>query len=491
MNKTAQILLNRFRSQSVWLLTPLFLAFLSAHANGLPPVVAGALEKAGIPQESVSIVIAQAGGGESLLSLNATQPMNPASTMKLVTTYAALKSLGPAYVWKTTVWAGGEIRDGKLQGDLIIRGGGDPYLTLERLWLLQRALRQKGVREINGNLLLDLSLYALPPLDAAAFDGDPLAAYNAVPSPLVVNFNVQNLRLVPEGEAVSIKPEMALPGFRLTSSLRLTDTPCNGWRSQIKARIPDPGISEVVIEGSYARACGEKNLPLNLFEPPFNFALVFRALWEESGGKWQGVVMPGMAPIDMPPLLEFESPPLAEVIRPLNKYSSNIMTRMLFLTLGIKQSGAPATLGKSVAALRGALGNEGLDFPELVLENGAGLSRDERIAAHSMTRLLQAAARSPHFSEFESSLPIAAVDGTMKGRLNGNGSGPGYGAAGHAHLKTGTLKGVKTLAGYVIDRTGRRWAVVFFINHQNAERGAEAQDALVEWVYQNAGGSQP
>lgn len=474
-----------------WLIAPLLLASLLVQANGFPASVTGALEKAGIPQEAVSIVVTEADSGEPLLSLNATQPMNPASTMKLLTTHAALKSLGPAYLWKTAIWAGGEIRDGKLAGDLIIRGGGDPYLTVERLWLLQRALRQKGVREIAGNLVLDLSLYDLPVLDAAAFDGEPLAAYNALPAPLVVNFNVQNLRLSPEGEGVSIKPETPLPGFRLTSALRLTELPCNGWRSQIKTRIPDPGVAEVVFEGSYARACGEKNLALNLFEPPLNFALLFRALWEESGGQWQGAVMPGMAPLEMPPLLEFESPPLAEVIRPLNKYSSNIMSRMLFLTLGIKQSGAPATLGKSVVALRGVLEEEGLDFPELRLENGAGLSRDERISARSMARLLQAAARSPHFSEFESALPIAALDGTMKGRLNGNGNGSGYGAAGHAHLKTGTLKGVKTLAGYVLDRLGRRRALVFFINHPNAERGADAQDALIEWVYQGAGSVQP
>lgn len=483
MNKAAQLLLNKFRRLYGGLL--LFLALLPAHANGLPDSVSLALQKVGIPRDAVSVVIQPTGSGVPLLSLNAEQPMNPASTMKLVTTYAALESLGPAYTWKTALWAGGEIHDGTLQGDLIIRGGGDPYMTLERLWLLQRALRQKGVREINGNLLLDLSLYELPPSDVGAFDGDPLAGHNAVPSPLVVNFNVQNVKLLPEGEAVSIKAEMPLTGIRFTSRLRLTELPCNGWRSQVKAGIPDPGVGEVVFDGSYPRSCGEKSMALNLFEPPLNFAQTFRALWEESGGKWQGGVAPGMAPADAP-LLEFESPPLADVIRPLNKYSSNIMTRMVYLTLGQTKSGAPATLDKSAIAVRETLAAKDLNFPELVLENGAGLSRLERISAHSMSRLLQAASRSRNFSELESSLPIAAVDGTMKNRLNGNVNGSPSGAAGHAHLKTGSLKDVKSLAGYVRDKNGQNWVVVFMINHANAGRGTEAQDALIEWLYQGA-----
>lgn len=465
------------------LLAGLLAAAALARANGYPSTVAAALDKAGIPQAAVAFVVMPAAGGEALLSVNAGQPMNPASTMKLVTTYAALKSLGPAYTWKTSIWADGEIRDGRLDGDLIIRGGGDPYLTIERLWLLQHALRLKGVREIAGDLVLDLSLYELPPLDAGEFDGEPLAAYNAVPSPLVVNFNAQNLLLTVDGDTVRVRPEWPLGNLRFVSNLRLSDEPCNGWRSEVDARIPDPGVPELVLEGSYPRACGEKTLPLNLFEPPFNFVVSFRTLWEESGGKWRGDVAPGMAPVDRPPLLEFESPPLGEMIRPLNKYSSNIMTRMLFLTLGQHASGAPATLGKSVPALHGALREEGLDFPELVLENGSGLSRDERISASSMVRLLQAAARSPYFSEFEAALPIAAVDGTMRKRANG--------AAGHAHLKTGSLKDVRAVAGYVLDRGGQRWALAFFVNHANARDGAEALDALVEWVRSQGADAEP
>lgn len=486
MNKAAQLLLNKFcrRYGALFLFLFLFLAMLPAHANSLPDNVSLALQKANIPQNAVSIVVQPTDGSMPMLSLNAAQPMNPASTIKLLTSYAALEKLGPAYIWKTRVWADGEIRDGKLIGDLIIRGGGDPFLTIERLWLLQRALRQKGVREIEGNLVLDLSLYALPALDAGAFDGDPLATYNAVPSPLVVSFNVQTVRFSVTEDGVQVRADLPLTEIRFVSRLLLTDAPCNGWRSQIKARIADHDVSqasrEVIFEGSYPRSCGEKTTALNLFDPAVNFAQVFRALWEEAGGKLNGKVQPGVAPTDINPLLEFESLSLADILRPLNKHSSNIMTRMVYLTIGQEHFGGAATLEKSALAVREILAARALALPELVLENGAGLSRLERISAQGMTQLLMAAQAGRNFAELESSLPVAATDGTMKSRLNGNGS------AGHAHLKTGSLRDVKALAGYVLDRSGRRWVVVFFINHPNAGQGTEAQDLLIEWVYQGA-----
>ena len=456
-----------------------FIASAQAWAGGLPPPVAEALFRADIPQEAVSVHVQPLDGNAPLLSVNAAQPMNPASTMKLVTSYAALESLGPGYTWKTGFWARGEIRDGRLEGDLIVRGGGDPYLTLERIWLMQRALREKGVREIRGDLVLDLTLYDLPPMDPGAFDGEPLAAYNAVPVPLLANFNVQHVHLLPEGEKVGIRPELPLAGVKFISQLQLTDAPCNGWRDGILASIPDPAMKEVVVfEGGYPRACGEKRLPLNLLEPAQNFAQVFRALWEESGGKWEGRIALGIAPPETAPLLEFESPPLADVIRPLNKHSSNIMTRMLFLTLGQEAFGAPATLGKSAVALREVLLARGLDFPELVVENGAGLSRDERISAESMGRLLLAAYRSPHFSELESALPIAATDGTLKKRFEDSAF------TGRAHLKTGSLRDVRALAGYLVDRNGRRLALAMFVNHANAAQSEAAQAALLNWVYE-------
>jgi len=449
---------------------------VSARAADLPESFTAALRQAGIPLGRVAVVVQPLDAATPLLSHNAEAALNPASVMKLVTSFAALNRLGPGYVWTTDVWADGTIADGVLNGDLVIKGSGDPTLTLERMWLLQRELRARGVRHIRGNLALDLSHFELPPIDPGAFDGEPLALYNAAPGALVANFNATTLRLKPNGNTVWIVPEIALPGVAIRSDITLTDgTACNGWKDALTPSIPDPERRELVISGQYPRGCGEQALSLNLFEPAMTFDFLFRGLWAESGGTLAGQTVPGMAP-ETPPLLRFESPPLTDALTRLNKYSNNLMTRNLFLTLGAESYGAPATLEKGARAVREVLALRGVSTRKLVLENGAGLSRIERISAGALNQLLRAAYRSPLFSEFESALPIVAIDGTLKRRFNGSA------LSGNAHLKTGTLRDVSALAGYVVTVHGERVSFVMLVNHANARRCEAAQRALLEWV---------
>jgi D-alanyl-D-alanine carboxypeptidase/D-alanyl-D-alanine-endopeptidase (penicillin-binding protein 4) len=156
------------------------------------------------------------------------------------------------------------------------------------------------------------------------------------------------------------------------------------------------------------------------------------------------------------------------------------MTRNLFLTLGAESFGAPATLDKGARAVRAALIRQGITVDKLVLENGAGLSRIERVNARLLGELLRAAYASPLFAEFESALPIVAIDGTLKRRFNGSS------LVGNAHLKTGTLRDASALAGYVYTASGRRVAFVMLVNHDHASRAIEAQRALLEWVWNDA-----
>jgi serine-type D-Ala-D-Ala carboxypeptidase/endopeptidase (penicillin-binding protein 4) len=463
-------------------LSGLLLAALSfaAHAESLPSAFTAALKQAGIPLDHVAVVVQPLDANMPLISHNADAALNPASVMKLVTSFAALNQLGPGYVWKTDVWTDGPVRDGVLEGDLVIKGYGDPTLTLERMWLLQRELRARGVRHIRGNLVLDLSYFEFPASDPGAFDGEPLALYNAVPGALVANFNATTLRLKPDGSVVGIEPEVALPGVAIRSDIALTDTvACNGWKDALASNIPDPERRELVVGGSYARGCGEQALSLNLFEPAVTFDFLFRGLWAETGGTLDGQTVPGMAP-ETPPLLRFESPPLTDALIRLNKYSNNLMARNLFLTLGAEAFGAPATLDKSAHAVRADLEQRGISTRKLVLENGAGLSRIERISAGALTQLLRAAWRSPLFAEFESALPIVATDGTLKRRFRGST------LAGNAHLKTGTLRDVSALAGYVDTASGQRVSFVMLVNHARANRSEAAQRALLEWVQAEA-----
>ncbi|HMA11755.1 MAG TPA: D-alanyl-D-alanine carboxypeptidase/D-alanyl-D-alanine-endopeptidase [Steroidobacteraceae bacterium] len=467
------------------LLAGLLLAGLvvTARAAGLPPAFTTALKQAGIPLSHVAVVVQPLAAAKPVLSVNAGAALNPASVMKLVTSFAALSQLGPGYTWKTEVWADGPIADGVLDGNLVIKGYGDPGLTLERMWLLQRELRARGIRHVRGKLVLDLSHFDVPPVDPGAFDGEPFALYNAAPGALVANFNATTLHLRPNGEQVLIEPDVALPGLTLESRLVLDESPeCNAWKDALTPALPDPGL--LVVSGRYARGCGEQTWSLSLFAAPATFDLLFRGLWAEAGGTLDGATVAGTAP-QSAPLLTFASEPLTAALVRLNKYSNNLMARNLFLTLGAEAYGAPATLDKGARAVRAALAQRGVPTQKLVLENGAGLSRIERISADALNQLLRAAYRSPLFAEFESALPIVAVDGTLRRRFNGSTLG------GNAHLKTGTLGDASALAGYVYTAGGERVSFVMLVNHANARRSEAAQRALLEWVHTTPHGLEP
>ena len=454
------------------LVATLCIAF-NAQAAPLPSAVKQALKQAGIPLDSVAIEVRGVGARKPLISLNAKQAMNPASTMKLLTTYAGLELLGPAYTWKTEAWLDGELKDGVLHGDLVLKGYGDPKFTIEQFWLWLAELRARGLREIHGNLVLDRSFFDLPPHDPAAFDNDPVRAYNVGPDALLLNFNTLRLRYLPDGGKLNVITEPPLDGIRLDN--RLTPGPaggCDGWDDRV---IVQPSGDSIVLQGGYPGECGEREHNLSVMSHTRYVEAMFRALWKELGGTLNGELREGTTRGDAKLFSTHYSEPLSAIIRDINKFSNNVMARQLFLTLGASDK---SSIDRSVQVMQDWLQKQQLDFPELVLENGAGLSRTERISAAHLAQLLQHAAAHPLSAEFEASLPILGMDGSVKKRLKESPS------AGHAHLKTGTLEGVKTIAGYVRSKSGKEWVVVFFINHPNAKLGQDAQDALIEWVQQ-------
>lgn len=469
-----------------WLALPLAAAAGEAH---LPPTVAAALKAAGIPQSAVGIEVQDVGNAQPRLALNGGQPLNPASLMKLATTLAALETLGPAYTWRTEAFAAGPVENGVLAGDLYLRGAGDPKLTYDRLWLLLRELRGRGLREIRGDLALDRSLFALPEHDAAAFDGKPLRPYNVGPDALLFNFATVHLTLVPQTGAVRVLADPLPASYEVVSRLRLVNRPqCGEWREALEARLL---AGQIVLSGDFPLVCGEKRWHLAGLPNATLLHGYFTRLWQELGGQFSGKVREGTVPATAILLAATESPPLGEIVRDINKFSNNVMAQQLYLSLGTKvgatagnprgtDSAVPLTPELAEAALRGWLAAHGLDFPELVIDNGAGLSRRSRISAASLARLLQAGWASPEMPEYLASLPIAAIDGTLKKKLNGNG------AAGRAHLKTGSLEGVRGIAGYLLDRTGRRHVVVFMVNHPQAAEAQPAFDALMEWLSRGA-----
>ena len=451
-----------------------------AYDERLPAPVAAALNAAGISQASVAVLVQEVGVNLPRVSVNAGRSMNPASVMKLLTTYAALELLGPAYTWRTEAYATGAIDNGILAGDLVLKGHGDPKLNLESFWLLLRQLRARGLRDIQGDLVLDRSHFERVDHDPGGFDQEPLRPYNVGPDALLLNFKSVRFQFVPDADrqTVALLAEPQPVQLDVVNLVKLGAGPCNDWRAALRPEFfSHDGNARLVFTGTYPAACGEKSWHFGLLDHPQYVHGVFRQLWQELGGSLGGGLRDGAVPPGARLLAASESPALAEVARDINKFSNNVMARQVFLTLGAETGRRPARAEDADAAIRAWLAQKGLNLPELVLENGAGLSRRERISAEGLARLLQAAFKSPVMPEFISSLPLTAVDGTMQKRLKERG------VAGRAHVKTGTLEGVKSIAGYVLDAKGRRQIVVFFVNHANAGGAQPAQDALLQWVY--------
>jgi len=459
---------------------------LQAAAGNLPAPVAQALGVAGIPVAATAVWVREVDAATPRVAVNARLALNPASTMKLVTTYAALDMLGPAYVWKTEAFAVGTLSDGVLNGELYLKGGGDPKLTYDQFARLLRQIRARGIREIRGDLVLDRSAFVANGADPGRFDAQPLRPYNVTPDALLLNFKAVTLQLIPDPaqKTVTIGMEPAPANLDLINKLTLGNgNGCGDWRERLRADVFSHGANtRLVMTGVFPQSCGEQRWNIAVQEHPQFVLGVFRQLWAELGGTLDGGLREGVVPVDARTVGVLPSPTLGEVVRDINKFSNNVMARQLFLTLGMEAGRRPASAADAEAALRSWLDARGLGMPELVLENGSGLSRSERISAEGLGRVLQAAWRSSVMPELMASLPVAATDGTMKKRLKQNG------VARQAHIKTGSLEGVRSLAGYVLDKTGRRWIVVFFVNHANAGGAQAAQDALLQWVYERNGG---
>jgi len=455
-------------------------------AGALPPEVVGALREERIPLSAVGVYVQEVGAPRAAISWRSTHAMNPASTMKLVTTFAALELLGPDYRWRTEAYADGAIVDGALHGNLILKGYGDPKITIEQFQALIASIRATGLQTISGDLVLDRSYFAASRYDPAAFDAQPLKPYNVGPDALLVNFKSVRFVFAPNatGDQVAVRAEPPLGNVALRGAPRAVAGDCGDWRDALAASFANrTDRAEATFGGRYPVACGERDWYVALLDQAHYTLAMFQRYWSDAGGSFSGGVRNARTPPAAKLIATLQSPPLYDAVRDINKLSNNVMARQLFLTLATTEYPPPATLPRAAAVVRRWLASRKLAFPELVLDNGSGLSRRERISAQSMARLLLAADVSKVRSDYVSSLAVAATDGTVRKRFVDEN------LADQAFLKTGTLEGVRAIAGFVLAPTGRRFVVVCFVNHGNAAQAQHALDLLVESVYAAASGS--
>lgn len=441
-------------------------------AIALPVAVTEALSRAGIPESSVSLFMQHSNATVPLITHRADQPRSPASTMKLVTTYAALEQLGPAYTWETRFLANGMLRNSVLDGPLYLQGSGDPGLTRERFWMLIQELRLAGVQAIQGELVIDGSRFAAQSTTPGAFDGQAYRPYNALPEATLVNLKTTRLHLQPVGDLIRIDTEPESPELQIINQLHPTDDHCGDWRSAITHEMSQAqGQLTLSLQGPYPRECSHQDWYWALHDNPTYVFNWFSQLWRASGGTLTGKFREGPPPPDARVLARQDSRPLGELVRDINKFSNNLMARQLLMTLGHGEAQAGAH------AIQEWLTARGLAFPELRVENGSGLSREERISARHLGQLLLTAWRSPVMPELLASLPIAGMDGSLRQRWKNLSI-----SGGRTRLKTGALDQVRGLAGYILDGQGQALILVWLVNDPQAAAGRDAQGALLQWI---------
>jgi D-alanyl-D-alanine carboxypeptidase/D-alanyl-D-alanine-endopeptidase (penicillin-binding protein 4) len=459
--------------------TTAFAGTALALAPVLPAPVAHVLAAERIPASASSFVVVDVESGRLAASLNAATPRSPASTMKLVTTFAALDLLGPAYTWHTTALARGVPEAGVLDGDLILKGGGDPYMTLERWWSFVSGLRAQGLKAIRGDIVIDDTAFALPPEDPAAFDGRPHRSYNVEPDALMVNFQSVEFRLTPNAatRTIDVVATPAPANLMIDNRIGFVAGRCAGAAARVDFDVSSAQWDRAVFSGDLSQQCTERTITRVMLKAPSYAFGTFVELWRELGGEFSGGMRVEAAAADAQPLLSFDSLTLGEVIRLTNKFSNNLMARQVFLTIGAERFGGPATQDKAARAIADWSRERGLPLADLVIDNGSGLSRNARISALEMAAMLRAAYHSRYAPEFIASLPLAGIDGTLRSRMQDT-------AAGSVRLKTGHLDGVTAVAGYVTGRSGKCYVVVSFINDARSDygRGDPVHAALVDWI---------
>ncbi len=469
------------------------LAFVQAGAApaapALPPTVARAIAASGLPQKSFGLYAQEVIGANTMLALNAEQPYTMASTTKIVTSLAALDLLGPYYRWHTSAFTLGTLTDGKLVGDLLIVGGGNAQLTSGALAAWFRRMHDQGLREIDGDIVLDRYAFQLRPSDHA---GTPLQSADEPrhvwPDAMTLDEGLIGVVIRPgRGPRAALSLTPALSDVTLDNRVA-TGGGCSATPRWQAGR---DGHATVIVQGHWGAGCGTR--PVSFVPPPDSgiAARALPAMWAATGGVLRGRVVsapgvPGISPIPLGPdgealaPLSFDrSKPLTELVRDINKVSDNVGARNLMLSLSPGFPTRPATLAGAQRIVRLWLRDQGLVDGDVDVENGSGLSHSERAKPRALVQLLRKAWRAEQAQAFFDSLPVAGIDGTLKNRLLGGR------AAGQAYLKTGTLNDTRALAGYVHAASGKMYAVALMVNNADPARGRPALDAMVEWLARN------
>ena len=440
--------------------------------SSLPHTVKSKLNAAKLNVHGMSAYVQAVNSPRPLLGHQEQTSRVPASVMKLITSYAALGTLGPNYRWPLDVMTNGVVRNGTLKGDLIVKGYGSPEFNQAELRKVLQGIKRKGIRNVSGRVVFDNSYFNVS--KGPSFDGKSQSAYNAQPDALLYNERLSSFKVRAKGKRVHVSTTTPTHNLKIVNRMKKTRRGCRP-----RIGVSRKGVQTVVtFRGNFSSRCGTRSYSRVISRPAEMIYGAMKSMWKrEVGGKLSTQFVMGRAPANAKPLLRTHSRTLAEILPSIDKDSNNVMARQVMLTIGARVKGQ-GTQRAGANAIGDWLVSRGLHFPELRIENGSGLSRHARISARHVGDLLVDAYRSPYRNVLMQSLAIAGVDGTMKRRLKGTK------VRGRGFFKTGTLRDVRSIAGYVKAADGKTYVMAILHNDPRAKsRGLAAHDKLIEWVY--------
>jgi len=438
------------------------------------------IKSAGFSEKGIGVYIQAINKQQSEVSLQADTPFNPASVIKLVTTAMALDILGAGYRWTTELSYTGKIKNNVLHGDLYFKGNGDPYMTPERFWRLLTRVNIFGIQNVKGNVYFDNSYFDPGNINYAAFDNQPNRTYNVGPNAVLIGFQATEFHFSTQAKKIKISTFPDSPNIRVINKVKKVTGSCGRWKKRINVSTKNiNGKLNVTFLGRFSSRCDKKTLYLRVSESTDHFQHYFLPIWQQVGGKLSGTVKQRLVPRHAKSILEGDSISLSDAIKMINKYSNNVMTRQVLLSLGAHEFGAPGTSKKGIRAISRRLRQQQFDNQSLRLDNGSGLSRKTRISARFLGQILHHIYQQAYMPEFISSLPMTGYDGTMANRFKND---P---IKGQAHIKTGLLDFVQSMAGYITAANGKRYVIVLLHNDPKAHTKAATrlQNKIIRLVY--------
>lgn len=401
----------------------------------------------------------------------------PASIAKTVSTACSLDALGPHFQFETSFGALGKIQGDVLDGDLVVQGTGDPSLVIEDLHEVIEKIRfVHGIRKITGAVLFDVSYLGQKSVPMApGFEGDEGRSFTADLTPVIFNQNSFSVWVAPDVRNGVSTRVATLPAGVV--DIELQNKTRVGGATDLSLAY-DPKAMRATLVGTMARTAEPKGIYRAVDDSYGYAANVLHRLWTDSGGEWKKpAVKISTSAVSSNLLYKYQSRPLAKIMMDVNKFSLNLGAEMIFLAAGAEQSGRPATYGKSLSLLKDCIATHGATAEGIALTNASGLSREARIKPSALTLFLSHYEKSFYAPEYLSSFGLLGIDGTAKSRLKNH--------SGRARIKTGSLKDVRSIAGYLSTKEGKRYSFTMIQNGVNPNDAKALEDGVIASFMRN------